>query len=334
MPLKPEQLAGALQRGLSPIYLIAGQEPLLVQESRDLVWNVAQEQGFLEREVIHAGARFNWSELEEAGAGGSLFSSRRFIDLRLPTGKPGQEGAKVLTKWADDPDPDLLLAISCEQWDTSSRKSKWAAKLEKAGTRVEIWPVGPAEMPAWIKRRMEAAGLRPDRGAVMLLAQRLEGNLLAAQQEIDKLVILKGEGAVTEDEVLEAVVDSSRFDAFLLVERLLEGNLPDGLRVASGLLRTGVPLQLVIGALAKELQTLDAFKMALKSGHSESSSFRNLNIWRSRQGAIQKAARRLDERRLQKAFSQLALMDRQGKGQAPGNPWHHLDQLVCDLCRN
>lgn len=332
MPLKPEQLPAALQRGLSPVYLIAGPEPLLVQECRDQVWAAAQQQGFLEREVIHASGRYNWSGLKEAG-GGSLFSSRQFIDLRLPTGKPGREGAKELTEWVERGDPDLLLVISCEQWDASSRKAKWAALMDKAGTRVDIWPVKAGEMPAWIKRRMQAAGLKPDRGAVMLLAQRLEGNLLAAQQEIDKLAILKGQGSVTEEEVLEAVVDSSRFDAFLLVERIMEGNLADGLRVAAGLHRTGIPLQMVVGALASELRTLEAFRAAVDAGRGEDAAFRQLNIWRSRQRAIQQAARRLDGPRLHQAIRQLALIDRQGKGRAGGDPWHVLDQLVCALCR-
>jgi DNA polymerase-3 subunit delta len=333
MPLKPEQLTAALQRGLSPVYLIAGPEPLLLQECRDLVWQSARAQGYLEREVVHAGARYDWSGLRDAGGEASLFSSKKVLDLRLPSGKPGQEGARELSKWAAEPDPDLLLLMTCDQWDKNSRKAKWASAMEKAGTRVEIWPVTPAELPAWIKRRMQAAGLQPEPGAVMLLAQRLEGNLLAAQQEIDKLVIVKGQGPVTEEEVLQAVVDSSRFDAFLLVARIFEGDLADGLRVASGLHRTGVALQMVIGALVMELRTLEAFKLALSAGQNEASLFRSLNIWPSRQTAIQRAARRLDVGRVQSAFRQLALMDRQGKGRAAGNPWHLLDQLVRDLCQ-
>ncbi|NND44826.1 MAG: DNA polymerase III subunit delta [Xanthomonadales bacterium] len=334
MPLKPEQLPAALERGLTPVYLIAGPEPLLVQECRDRVLATAREQGFLEREIIHASAKYKWSELEQvAQAGGSLFSSRRCIDLRLPGGKPGREGGAALSEWAERADPDLLLLVSCEQWDANSRKSKWASQLEKAGTRVDIWPVGPNEMPAWIKRRMQAAGLQPDRDAVMLLAQRLEGNLLAAQQEIDKLAILKGGGAVTGDDVLESVIDSSRFDAYLLVERVLEGNLDDGLRVASGLHRTGVAIQVVVFALAGELRALDAFMSGMAAGQNEAALFRKLNIWRSRQAAIRQAARRLDAERLGRAMRELALVDRQGKGRAAGDPWQHLDRLVCELCR-
>ena len=332
MPIRPQQLASYLERGLSPIYLFGGAEPLLVQECRDLVLNAAKEQGYLERELYLADRTFDWSTLERVGAELSLFASRRIIDLRLPTGKPGREGARALTRWAANPDPELLLMVSCDQWDKSSRSSKWASVLEKAGIRVDIWPVSPEELPGWIGARMRARGLQPDRGAVEVLAERLEGNLLAAQQEIEKLLLLKGQGTVTEEDVLQAVADSSRFDAFLLVERVLAGNLDDGLRVASGLHRTGVPLQLITGALYRDLRTLEAFKLALKAGVNESSAFRTLNIWRSRQNPMRRAADRLDMSRLFDAFSRLSLIDRQSKGRAEGDPWHGLDHLVCALC--
>jgi len=332
MPLRPEQLASDLERGLSPIYLFGGAEPLLVQECRDQVLAVAKDQGYLERELYQADRKFDWSTLERAAAELSLFASRRIIDLRLPTGKPGREGARALTAWAAKPDPELLLMVSCDQWDKSSRSSKWASVLEKAGTRVDIWPVSPEQLPGWISKRMRARGLQPDRGAVEVLAERLEGNLLAAQQEIEKLLLLKGHGTVSEEDVLQAVADSSRFDAFLLVERVLAGNLADGLRVASGLHRTGVPLQLITGALYRDLRILEAFKQAVKAGENEGTAFRKLNIWRSRQSPMRRAAGRLDMNCLFDAFSRLSLIDRQSKGRADGNPWHGLDHLVCALC--
>lgn len=333
MPMRPEQLASTLQRALSPVYLFGGSEPLLLQECRDQVWDAAREQGFLEREILQVDRSFKWSTLDQAGATPSLFASKKIIDLRLPTGKPGREGAKTLTEWASNPDPDVLLVVSCEQWDKSSRSSKWAASLERAGTRIDIWPIRPEDLPAWITRRMRAAGLEPDRGAVMVLAERLEGNLLAAQQEIEKLLLLKGSGEVSEHDVLESVADSSRFDAFLLVERVLAGNLSDSLRVASGLHRTGVPLQLIIGALNREIRILEALKLALEAGENESSAFRKLNIWRSRQAPMRSAAGRLERRGLADAFSRMSLIDRQSKGRADGDPWHGLDHLVCALCQ-
>ncbi len=332
MPLKPDQFTAKLQQGLAPLYLFAGPEPLLVQECRDQVFAAAAAQGFTERDLLEADHRFDWDRLEETAGAPSLFAQRRILDLRLPTGKPGQAGGKALTAWADQPDPDTLLVVSCEQWDAGSRKAKWAQALDRAGVRVDIWPVRPAELPRWIGGRMQTAGLQPDREAVMVLAERLEGNLLAAQQEIDKLALLKGQGPVSVDDVLQSVADSSRFDAFLLVERIMEGNLADGLRVALGLQRTGVAIQLVTGALARELRTVEAYRMAMAGGENESVVFRKLNVWQSRQGALRAAARRLDGKRLADAWYRLTEMDRQSKGRAGGDPWHSLDHLVCRLC--
>jgi DNA polymerase-3 subunit delta len=332
MPIRLEQLAPSLQRGLSPVYLLAGAEPLLVSESRDLVFETAKAQGFLERELHQPSKSFDWSDLDQSGTSGSLFASKKILDVRLPTGKPGQSGAKALIGLAENPDPDVLLVLSCEQWDKSSRSSKWAGVLDRAGTRVDIWPISPNELPDWITARMRAIGLEPDKGAVMVLAERLEGNLLAAKQEIEKLLLIHGKGPVTEENVLQAVADSSRFDAFLLVEHMLAGNLPGSLRVASGLHRTGVPLQMITGAIYRDFRILEAFKLATDSGENESAAFRKLNIWRSRQSPMRSAARRIDMRRLMEAFSQMSIIDQQSKGRAGGDPWHNLDHLVCSVC--
>ncbi len=332
MPIRLEQLPGHLRSGLSPVYLFAGPEPLLVQECRDLVRQAAAEQGFLEREILHVERGFDWDRLGASSATPSLFAERKIIDLRMPTGKPGREGAQALSEWVAAPDPDTLLIVSCEQWEPSSRKSKWADALGKAGTRIDIWQVKQEDLPKWISGRMRAAGLEPDREAVMILSDRLEGNLLAVQQEIEKLRLIKGQGPVSAADVLQSVADSSRFDAFLLVERVMQGNLADALRVASGLRRIGVPMQLITGAVYRELRVLESFRTAVLAGEAESAAFRKLNIWRSRQAPLRQAAGRIDDQRLDEAFRGLALMDRQSKGRASGDPWHALDHLVLGLC--
>lgn len=332
MPLKLEQLSSRLERGLDPLYLVAGAEPLLVQEARDAIFRAAQAEGFTERELIEADGRFDWDRLGEAAGAPSLFAQRRIVDLRLPSGKPGVAGGKALVAWAESPDPDTLLVMSCEAWDASSRKAKWAQTLDRAGARVDIWPVRPAELPRWIAGRMQAAGLKPEREAVMVLAERLEGNLLAAKQEIDKLALAKGGGPVTVDDVLQAVADSSRFDAFVLLDRILEGDLADGLRVSLGLRRTGVAIQMVTGALANGLRTVEAYRLAMAAGENEAVVFRKLNVWQSRQGVLRGAARRLDGKRLAEAWARLSELDRQSKGRAGGDAWHSLDRLVVRLC--
>jgi DNA polymerase-3 subunit delta len=330
MALKIEQLATSLQRGLAPIYLVGGEEPLLLQECCDQIREAARAQGFIERELLQVESGFDWSELQQVAAP-SLFASQKIIDLRLRTGKPGREGAKVLGEWADEPDPIIILLLSCEKWDAGSRKSKWASKLEKAGQRLDIWPIKAQELPGWLEQRMRQHGMQPEPDVLRILADRLEGNLLAARQEIDRLALIKGAGVVTVDDVMKVVADSSRFDAFTLAEHMLSGNLRDGLRVAAGLKRMDTPIPLLLGALLKELKTTEAFRLAMRAGEQETLVFRRLNIWYNRQSIVRAAARRLHTRKLYEAFKLLALMDRQSKGRAAGDAWQSLDSLLVQL---
>ena len=334
MPIRIEQLPGQLQRGLAPLYLIAGPEMLLVQESRDRVFAAARDEGFVERDLLEVGKDFDWQSLTDAGIAPSLFSSRKVIDLRLPTGKPGREGGKALTEWAEKPDPDTLLVISCEQWDKSSRESKWARGLDQVGVRVDIWPVRAQEMPGWIRGRLEAEGLRPDQDAVMMLAERLEGNLLAARQEIEKLSLLKGQGPLTAADVELSVANSAQFDSFLLSDRMFTGQAAESLRIAAGLRRSGIAIQMITGALYRELSLLESFRKARAAGDGEQQAFNRLRIWKAKQGPIRAAASRLNRKRLNDAFQALSLIDRQSKGMAPGDEWHSLDHLVCAVCAN
>jgi DNA polymerase-3 subunit delta len=332
MPIRADQLAAKLQSGLAPVYLVGGDEPLLLQECCDQIRDAAKTQGFIEREILTVERGFDWSELQQAAAP-SLFASQKIIDLRIRTGKPGREGAKALGEWAEAPDPNMILLISCEQWDAGSRKSKWAAKLEKAGLRVDIWPIKAQELPRWLEQRMLQHGMQPEPEVVRILADRLEGNLLAARQEIDRLALLKGAGVVSVDDVLKVVADSSRFDAFGLADNMLAGNLRESLRVAAGLRRMDTPIPLLLGALLKELKTTEAFRFAMRGGEQESMVFRRLNVWHNKQHTVRSAARRLNTRQLFNAFSQLSLIDRQSKGQAFGDPWQSLDSLLLQLAQ-
>jgi len=330
--IKPDRLAQALEGSLAPVYLVAGSEPLLVQECRDLVILAARRQGYLGRTVHVAGNSFDWDLLKNAGVEQSLFSSRKVVDLRLSSGKPGLVGGKALSNWAKAPDVDVLLIVSCDIWDTSSRKSRWAAELADAGVLVEIWPIKPRELPAWIERRMRAAGLQPEREAVQLLADLAEGNLLAAQQEIEKLVLLDQGSCVTADIIRQSVSNSSRFDAFRLSECLLAGQAGECLKVAAGLRRTGVAIQAVTGALYYQLSQLSAVQSAVVKGEDEARAFGRLRIFRMAQPLYSQALRRVSERQLGDSFRGLSLVDRQSKGHAAGDPWQTLDTIILGLC--
>lgn len=330
MQLKADQLAGSLKRGLAPIYLVGGEEPLLLLECCDQIREAARQQGFIERELLQVEAGFDWSALQQAAAP-SLFATRKIIDLRLRTGKPGQEGGRVLTEWAQAPDPDMLLLVSCEQWDKGSRTSKWAASLTKAGQRIDIWPISAHDLPRWLEQRMQQHGMQPDPEVLRILADRLEGNLLAARQEIDRLALIRGAGRVTVDDVMKVVADSSRFDAFALAEHMLTGNLREGLRVAAGLRRMDTPIPMLLGALLGQLKVTEAYRLAVRGGEQESLVFRRLNVWPNRQPAVRIAGRRLDTLKLFGAFKMLSLIDRQSKGRAAGDPWQSIDTLLLQL---
>lgn len=330
MQIKVNQLAGSLKRGLAPVYLVGGEEPLLLLEACDQIRSAAKEQGFVEREVLQVERGFDWSALGEATTP-SLFATRKIIDLRLRTGKPGREGGKALTEWAEAPNPDMLLLVSCEKWDKSSRTSKWASRLEKAGQRIDIWPIKAHELPDWLNQRMLQHGMQPEPEVLRILADRLEGNLLAARQEIDRLALIKGKGTVTVDDVMKVVADSSRFETFSLAEHMLTGNLREGLRVAAGLKRMDTPIPLLLGALLRELKIVETYRLAMRGGEAESLVFRRLNIWQNRQNTVRVAARRLDTLKLFAAFKTLSLIDRQSKGRAAGEPWQNIDALLLQL---
>jgi DNA polymerase-3 subunit delta len=332
MSIKPEQLPAQLARSLAPAYLIAGTEPLLVQECRDQVIHAAQARGFVERTVHEVTARFDWNRLMEDSAAPSLFSSRKVLDIRLPTGKPGNDGSAALVALAGAADPDVLVLVSAGDWSGAMRKLKWVTALAAAGVMVEIWPIKPAQLPDWIRQRMSRAGLQPEPAAVALLAALVEGNLLAAQQEIDLLVLRGHAPRVTIDDVERAVANSARFDAFRLVDCLLQGQLDAGLRVATGLQRTGVAIQAVTGAIYRELTLADAARAAISGGESEAAVFGRLRVWPARQGPMRQALRRLSARHFGDAFRALGLIDRQSKGRAEGDAWQTLDRLLCSLC--
>jgi DNA polymerase-3 subunit delta len=332
MPLRLDQLDNRLKQGLAPVYLLGGSELLLMQEARDAIFKAAAEEGYTERDLLEVRQHFDWDRLGESAGAPSLFAQRRIVDLRLPTGKPGQEGARVLREWAENPDPDTLLVVSCEQWEKSQRTSKWAQALDQVGVQVDIWPVKPEEMPGWLAQRLRRAGLEPDREAVMVLAERLEGNLVAAQQEIDKLVLMKGSGPVTAGEVLLAVADSARFDGFQLVEFMLAGRASDALRVAAGLRRMGVATQPLVGAIATNLKTVEAYRQGMASQGNERAVFQKLRIWQARQAGLRAAGHRMDAKRLAEAWSRLAEIDQVSKGRPKGDAWHLLDQLIVRVC--
>ncbi len=324
MKLRPEQLPEALERGLAPVYFIAGDEPFQVREAQDAVRTAARAQGYTEREVLDVVPGFDWDRLAEVGANLSLFGDRRVVELRMPGGKPGQEGGKALAAYAERPADDTVLLITSGKLEARSRKSAWMKALEQAGVVIEVWPVEPAELPRWLAARMQAAGLQPSQDAVRLLAERNEGNLMAAVQEVEKLRLLVGDGPVDLETVRGAVADSARYDVFDLVSAALQGDARRVVRVLRGLQEEGVEPVLVLWALSRDLRVVCQLRDA---GGRGDDVLRRQGVFGPRRAPIQQAARRGSGARWQSLLARSARVDRAIKGAAPGRPWDELLQL-------
>ncbi|MEE8342843.1 MAG: DNA polymerase III subunit delta [Gammaproteobacteria bacterium] len=328
MQLRIEQLDNHLKRQLSPIYLLGGDEPLLLQESADAIRAAAHSKGYTVRDVFNVERGFDWDTLLEASRSLSLFSEQRILEVRLPTGKPGDAGGKVLRGYAERPAPDTLLLVICGKLDTSTRRTKWVQALSSAGIFIPIWPIDMKRLPAWIRRRMELRGLRPTNEAINLLAERVEGNLLACAQEIEKLYLLHGASSIDARLIANSVGDSARFGAFVLIDSALEGTASRCHRVLQGLRGEGVEVVAVVGALSWELRKLIAMARSITDGNTISQVLTRFKVWDSRKAAVGRALERYPLRIWRTLLGRCSGIDRIAKGQANGNAWDELLQLV------
>lgn len=329
MKIYPEKLQSALQKDLAPVYLLAGDEILLREEAADAVRAAARAAGCTEREVYFAEKSFDWNQLAMASASLSLFSEKRLIELRLPTGKPGTQGAAALQEYAKNPPDDAILLISSAK---PERIPAWVKALEAAGVHVPCWPLPSERLPAWIEARLRARGLVADKQAVQLLAQRVEGNLLAAAQEIDKLALLSPPNEpVSAQTVATAVADSARFDIFKCVDAALAGQANRARRMADGLRAEGSPVTLLLWALARDLRQLVQIAGAKARGLSETQAM--AAIWNQRRPVFARASARHDVAKTRQLLLWAAKIDRVIKGE-PGDAWDDITRLLVDMAGN
>jgi DNA polymerase-3 subunit delta len=331
MQLRPEQLEARLRRQLDPVYFISGDEPLRVLEAADAVRSAAQSQGYGEREVMTVQPGFDWDALAASADCLSLFAERRVVDLRLPTGKPGDDGARALRAWAGRPPEDTLLLVTAGKLEPAARKSKWLQALDTAGVVVQVWPLNTGEFHAWVQARMRRCGLEPTPEAVDLLADRVEGNLLACVQEIDKLYLLQGGGPVTAENVLSLVADNARYDVYSLVDSALAGQVARSVRMLHGLDAEGTPAPVVLWALSREIRQLAAMAAGVASGRAIGSVLQQYRVWEIRKPLLEAALKRLPARQCSQLLRQCAFVDRVCKGQAAGSVWVELLQLTLQL---
>lgn len=329
MRLRVEQITGHLQQGLLPAYLIFGDEQMLVEEASDVIRQHIRKLGADDRQVWHVDGRFNWSELQWQEQTMSLFTSQRLLEIRLPSGSPGKEGGEALRRYIDNPPVDTTLLIISGKIDARSQKSKWFTELERVGVTVPIWPVDLGNLPAWILQRLQQRGLKATRQVAVLIAERVEGNLFAASQEIDKLHLLCSNGEVDEQTVLESVADNARFEAFGLMDTVFSGQVTKIPRMINRLKAEGVDILAVFSAVSWALHRAIDMAIQVEQGERIDHVFASQKppIWDKHRPMMQQALLRHNGQQWQGFLQQMAKIDHAAKGTVQACPWLLLEQL-------
>ncbi|MCK9608595.1 MAG: DNA polymerase III subunit delta [Methylomonas sp.] len=334
MRYKPEQLEAALQKAaLQPVYLITGDEPLQVGEAADAIRDAARRAGYTVREVVSIDHGNEWSQLSEEADSLSIFADKKVIDLRLVSAKPGSEGSKALLAYCQHLPADTLLMITTGKLDTASQKTQWFQAIDNVGVIVQVWPLQGPDLLNWLQRRAERRGMRLEQDAVKILAGRIEGNLLAAAQEIEKLFILHGKAVINKTMIAEAVADSSRFDVFKLTEALLAGKHNRAVKILNGLKAEGIAAPVVLWALSREARVLFNVKSELIQGRHQDAAFKSHQVWDKRKSLMQDALRRFSVEQIESLLLAGAKADRQAKGQLAGDEWDTLFNICLKFCQ-
>ena len=331
MQVRADQLESHLGRSLGGIYVIHGDEPLIALEAADAVRAAARARGFTDREVFEPGRSFDWSELAHSLASLSLFGGKKIVELRLPGGKPGAQGGEAIARYCERPSPDILFLVSLPRLDRMSQSSAWFGALSSAGVVVDVWPVERSRLPAWIAERLARQRQRAAREALEFLADRVEGNLLAAHQEVQKLALLAPEGELGLDTVREAVANVARYDAYAAGEALLGGNAARYLRIIDGLKSEGEAPTLVLWTLSEELFALARIQAGAAAGRPVDELMRENRVWGPRQRPMKAACGRVRPQAVQRALAHAAGIDRAIKGVGPGQPWDEFLKLAQTL---
>jgi DNA polymerase-3 subunit delta len=333
MRLQPQQLKQHLEQGLKPLYVLTGDEPLAQRECLDELRQAARDSGVDERASLTVDRYFNWQQISAYGQSISLFASRRLLEINIPSGKPGVEGSKALQALATKPIEDTIVIIILPKIDWKDQKSAWYSSLEQSSVFLVLQEIGVQQLPQWIAKRLAAQDQQTDAVTLEFIAQQVEGNLLAAHQEIQKLGLLYPKGVLTSESVREAVLNVSRYDAFQLGEAVLAGDSERTVRILQGLQDEGAQPVAVMNPLIWVLRPLVRIKQAEARGENISTAMQQARIYGDRQGLAKRAIARLSMRQLQAALFKLAEIDRTAKGLLKGDAWLEISRLCFGLAR-
>jgi DNA polymerase-3 subunit delta len=327
MAITCEDLPRHLASGLKPLYVVYGDALLLAIEAADNIRAAARAAGYSERETFIAEQHFKWNELRISAQSLSLFTSRKVVDLRIPSGKPGVEGGQALQDYCANMSEDVLTLISLPKLDKTAQKSQWFTALQQHGVMVSADDIPRNALPLWIAGRLKRQEQKADKITLEFLADRCEGNLLAAFQEIQKLALLFPSGELSFDQVKNAVMDVARYDVFKLSEAMLNGNAVRYARILDGLRAEGTATVLVLWAVSEEIRTLGKVLNAAQRSGNLSNAMRDARVWGPRLGLIENAARRLKFPHIERAMQHASRLDRIIKGLRQGDVWDELLQL-------
>lgn len=331
MRIRPEQIAQNLQN-LAPCYLVHGDEPLLLQELGDEIRKAAKGHDFLDRDLFHVEGRFDWQQISAADQAMSLFSSRKIVEIRIPSGKPGKDGGATLLELAENPNPDNLVLVVAGKIDGAGQKSKWYKAFEKNGVTVPVYPLEIGDMPRWINQRANKLGLQIDARAAQLLAQRTEGNLLATAQELEKFTLRTATSPISAEEVANDVGGHARYSSFQLIDEALNQNPQRALTILNGLHEEGSEPLAILWVFAREIRIIS--KIISHSGGIQA-GVDQARIWpKKRVGIMQKAASSHSASSVQTMLDLCLRIDQSSKGASHENAWDLLSILTLTLARH
>ncbi len=324
MNVRPDQLSAILPKKIYPLYFVGGDEPLQQMEASDEIRQFLRSQDYSEREVLDIDANFDWQIFIEETASMSLFATRRILELRIPSAKPGKQGAQILKQYCQRPAEDTVVFIHAGKVEASAKKSVWFKAIEQVGMVVQCWPVNVGKLPAWVKQRFLQCEMQPDADVVAYISQQVEGNLLAAAQEIDKLFLLMGPGKVTYADIAQAIAKQSRYSVFELTDMMLKGDQTRVVRIVDGLKAEGIETIFINGMLARDIRLLCK---AAQHPQSADSVLSRSGIWSNRVILFKSCLSRHSPRFFQAMLKRCALIDSASKGMAQANVWDELQGL-------
>jgi len=327
----PEKLSTHFSKPNAPLYIVSGDEPLLVQESCDLIRNELKKKGFSERELFHVDASFDWEEVLFSANSMSLFAEQKLLELRLPKGKPSDVGIQALTSFIEEASPDNCMLLVLPKLDKKTQNAAWFKKLEGAGVFVQIWPIDLKSLPAWVGGRFRQLGLSASPEAIAALIDRVEGNLLAASQEIERLRLISNDDVVSVELVVDGVSDSARYDVFGLIDAALSQDTKRTLKVVQGLRAENTEMLYVTNMLSRELRTMISMSLAVREGQRIDAVLQSYRVWTKRKSIVGSCLQHRSVDALQRCLQWVGKIDQQVKGIQTGDPWDEMERLVLFL---